>query len=337
MVSRFLIHIFKMANYDQIPDIDQQLAKEIGNILNQNRSVLSSDDYLIDRIGVYKKHLYLSHQDEIAESKNAVWNKVSTTVQQQKKHPDTYLKKNSGSSSALKYQTFYKIAAAFLIAALLSIFYFQNNTYQSELLVQSSSEISTHTLNDGSRIQLRPHSAIYLVRRTGNQVRYRLEGEAYFNVIGDAERKFIVEAGSGVVEVLGTSFNIREWGDETVVYLEEGSLSFSSGATEVLLQPGEMAAAKSNQITTPPKKVNSENYLSWQKGQIVFENRTAESIIKELEHHYSIEILIPQHIKTEILGGTLSLENRKISLNNLGVVLGGNFSSIGDDTYQFVE
>lgn len=328
-----------MTEENQIPEIDYKLAQKIGLILEEDRSVLSADDYLIDRIVDHKKNLYSIFQEELSESKEVSWRKISSSIQEGKKSTSPRKEKSNVHPLFPTKSTFLKAAAVLVLSILLTIFFFQTEVNQPEILAQSSSDQVTYTLHDGSNVQLRPSSTLYALNQTDAETRYKLEGEAYFQVNPNQERQFIVEAGTGIVEVTGTSFNVREWSNETIVYLKEGSvrLSNASGSEMVTLEPGEMAAAKSDQSITDPAKAEPEQFLSWQNDQIVFENKTAESIIQELEYHYSIEINVPEHINNAVLGGSLSLENRSVSLKNLGIVLGGNFSSIGDNTYQFVE
>lgn len=325
-----------MSQENQIPENDRKLAQKVGSLLEENRSVLSADNYLIDQIVDHKRTLYSTYQDELSESKEKSWREISSFIQTEGKDKAHVKSEQNISSLFTDKSSLLKVAAVLLVSVFLTIFFLQSGNNQPEILTQSHSEQVTYTLNDGSNIQLRPNSTLYLMNETDTESQYKLEGEAFFQVTPNQDRRFLVVAGTAVVEVTGTSFNVREWGDETIVYLQEGSVQFSNGSKQVTLEPGEMAAANDQSITEPVK-AEPEQFLSWQQNQIIFDNRTAASIIKELEYHYSIEINIPGHIKNEVLGGSLSLENRSVSLENLGIVLGGNFSSIGDNTYQFVE
>lgn len=325
-----------MTNDNHIPEIDQKLAQKVGASLEENRTVLSTDDYLIERIVSHKQYLYQTFENELAESRQKSWEEISSSIHTSSKSEsqETNIKSIFSSQS-----TFWKVAAVFILAAMLSVFLLRSNVNQPDILAQSTSEQITYALNDGSNVHLRPHSTLYVISRSDAEEHYKLEGEAFFNITKDEHRRFLVDAGHGIVEVVGTSFNVREWADETVVYLQEGSLRFtaSDGSEEVLLNPGEVVSVSKDLSVPAPVKADGAEYISWQNNEIIFDNRTAESIIQELEHHYSINILAPDSIKNEILGGTLSLENRSVSLENLGIVLGGNFSSINKDTYQFVE
>jgi len=323
-----------------IPDSDLKLAREVGESLEDNRSVLSIDDPLIEHIIDHRQNLYSKYEYELLESREQSWGKISklihhsTQENHQKVNNDTGLPFFKGQNSSLL-----KAAAVILFAALLSVIFLRINFDQSEMLVQAKTDQVTYNLDDQSRVQLRPNSTLYLIHQSENEVRYKLEGEAFFNVTKNDQRKFLVDAGSGLIEVIGTSFNVREWSTETIVYLQNGTLSLSTAdqSQQVILKPGETAAISSDATISTPVQSHGKEYVSWQQNELILNNRTVESIIEELEYHYSIEIQLPNEMLTEVLGGTLTLENEKLSLKNLGIVLGGNFSSIEDNTYQFVE
>lgn len=316
------------------------MAQKVGNLLAENRSVLSLNDLLLDEIIDYKRSLYLRFEDEISESKQRGWHEISSTIQKPKnKTEDTSAAESNVKKIGLARTTFLKVAATLLICILLSVVFLQFDFNHPEIVAQAGPNQIIHTLNDNSRVQLRPHSTLSLLEESNDVVRYKLQGEAFFNVTKNRNRRFLIDAGPGVIEVTGTSFNIREWEGETTVFLQEGSLALNSSKTgkAVVLKPGEVATVSSDSNISEPVQSNGKEFISWQQDQIIFNNRTVASIIKELEYHYSINIQVPEQIENEVLGGTLSLESRAVSLENLGIVLGGNFSSIGDDTYQFVE
>lgn len=57
-------------------------------------------------------------------------------------------------------------------------------------------------------------------RFTGKERRIKLNGEAYFEVVKDKEKPFIVEMGDNEIKVLGTSFNINNYDGSFVTTLE---------------------------------------------------------------------------------------------------------------------
>ncbi|MDR9409733.1 MAG: FecR domain-containing protein [Balneolaceae bacterium] len=329
-----------MADNNHIPETERKLAKQVQSVLEEKGTLLSIDDPLMDEIVNHKKNLYFRYEHELSESKVYSWNKISSSIQ----NDISGNPQNTKASSPFKYlnsqkSLYLKVAAALLLATLLSIIYLQLDFSKEQLLVEAESNQVTYTLGDESRIQLRPKSRLFITGQSAEEVRYKLEGEAFFNVTKNGQRRFLVDTRTGIVEVLGTSFNIREWNNKTVVYLQDGSLSLStSNQTEkVTLNPGEAASVTADSVVAQPFQTDGEQYTSWQQNELILNNRTVQSIVEELEYHYSIEILVPQNIQDEVLGGRLTLESRNLSLENLGIVLGGNFSSIEGNTYQFVE
>lgn len=329
-----------MENSNHIPEPDLKLARKVRTVLEEGRSILSIDDPLTDQIIDHKKSLYSLYENELYESKRNSWEKISGVIQNDLNESSaTNTNKSSVRTVGFERSTFLKVAAAVLFGVLISVIYMQFNIDQPKIVAQSGSTQIIHIVGDDSRVQLRPNSTLSIVEQSDALVRYELEGEAFFDITKDENRQFLVTAGSGVIEVTGTSFNIREWTGETVVYLQEGSLSLSlsDNSKRIILKPGEAAKINSNFKISEPVQSSGAEFISWQQNEIVLTDRTVASIIKELEYHYSINLQVPEQLKTEVLGGTLSLESREVSLENLGIVLGGKFSSIGDDTYQFVE
>lgn len=330
-----------MSFNNHIPNSDLKLAQEVRKLLEEDRSVQSLDDPLMDQIIDYKRDQYSAFENELSESREHSWNEISLVIQKDwNKISDRTSDESDSRIISLSRATFLKVAAAILVAVLLSVFFYtQSNFNQPEIVAQSGQDQVTYTLDDNSQVQLRPHSSLSVVERSEEVVRYQLKGEAFFSVTKDQNRRFLVDAGPGIIEVTGTSFNIREWSGETIVYLQEGALFLNSSdqSKRVLLKPGEVATVGSNSNISNPVQTSGNEFTSWQKNEIILNDRTLSSVINELEYHYSIDITVQEQLKNEILGGTLSLESRTVSLKNLGIVLGGRFSSIGDDKYQFVE
>jgi len=86
----------------------------------------------------------------------------------------------------------------------------------------ATTENVKHTLLDGSVVTLRPNSSLYKIEESESRMTYKLEGEALFEVERDGGRMFEIRAGDAVVEVLGTTFSVRDWRDEVEVYVESG-------------------------------------------------------------------------------------------------------------------
>ncbi|PTS92369.1 iron dicitrate transport regulator FecR [Pedobacter sp. HMWF019] len=188
------------------------------------------------------------------------------------------------------------------------------------------------TLSDGTRVWMNADSKLSFPSSfSGRERRVSLKGEAYFEVAknyfsevkGDQSIKeripFVVVTDKQEVTVLGTHFNINSYGDEaaTKTTLLEGSVRVAvSGTNNALLsssrilKPGEQAI---NDGGIRIDKVDVEEVVAWKNGSTVFQDKTLESIMRELSRWYDITVVYaadaPRH---EFFSGAVS-RTRNIS------------------------
>lgn len=87
------------------------------------------------------------------------------------------------------------------------------------------------TLDDGSRVAL--GGATRLTTRFSRSHREvdLVEGEAYFEVVHNANRPFVVHAGKLRIEDIGTAFDVRRTGDRVTISMAEGRVRIVDGAS----------------------------------------------------------------------------------------------------------
>ena len=122
-------------------------------------------------------------------------------------------------------------------------------------------------LSDGSRVWLNSDTRLrYPVSFIGEKREVYLEGEAYFEV-SHSDKPFEVHGGGQCVRVLGTSFNVMAYGDESKVQttLVSGSVRVVLDQSDktVLLTPGHQAEMDKNSGKITMREVNVENYIGW--------------------------------------------------------------------------
>lgn len=225
-------------------------------------------------------------------------------------------------------------AAVVLAAAVITLLMLRS---PRPVLVASAGETSVeYTTDDGSVVMLRAHSDLYRLSAAGSGARFRLEGEAFFDVTTRREGAFAVEAGDAVVEVLGTRFNVGTWSGETSVYLEEGRVRFAhaSSGKDVVLLPGQSSRTDGDDVLPPVATVPTE-HTDWLAGALEFDQQPVRLVLRELEQQYDITINVPDTLATETLSGRLLLGSVEESLRDLAVTLGGRFVSSGPDAYRF--
>lgn len=155
-------------------------------------------------------------------------------------------------------------------------------------------------LSDGTEVMLNAGSSIrYPVRFANKGIRkVFLKGEAYFDVVENTERPFVVHTDEIDVEVLGTKFNISFYPEDEHLntVLVEGSVKVSSvngvsGIEDALiLAPEQMASWNKEQNEMMVSNVDTELYTAWKNGFLLFRKSSFISIRKKLERHFDIVI-----------------------------------------------
>lgn len=201
--------------------------------------------------------------------------------------------------------TNWMIAAAIVFAiVIISGIWYNLNHISTKELTAGNGEQKSVILPDASIIKLNANSKLeYLSRWKNGQPReVYLKGEAFFMVdhmnmdAGQVKEneKFIVRTDHVVVEVLGTSFNVKERRDKTEVSLEKGSLKVAtrSGNESLQLAPGELA--EYNHETRLLKKMSKDPvfHKDWTEKKILANNTTVGEVIEELEDVYGYEVIL---------------------------------------------
>lgn len=200
------------------------------------------------------------------------------------------------------------ICIAFFTYNILSISNTDKN--RSPFMVKANKgDKATVVLPDGTDVILNSASQLsYLSDFGRNERRVHLEGEGYFKVAHDARRTFIVQVGELEVKVMGTVFNVCAYSndqDVTVVLLE-GKVGVYTPSTSATLSPGEKINYNKSTRKLSTEKVYPDDYVSWTKGNLYFQNESLENIMKALSRVYDVTIRIDSpKISEERFTGTI--------------------------------
>lgn len=163
-------------------------------------------------------------------------------------------------------------------------------------------------LLDGTRIWLNAESSLkYPAVFSKGERNVELVGEAYFEVMHDPQKPFIVKtANRQTVKVLGTHFNLKAYQEDQVykTTLLEGKVEVSNGQTEVILKPFQQAMLQNGALTV--NDVSDATAISWKDEYFAFKNETLENILKEFERWYDVEFICPEEFKTIRFSGKIS-------------------------------
>lgn len=164
-------------------------------------------------------------------------------------------------------------------------------------------------LDDGTEVWMNSASELrYPAHFTGDMRKVELVGEAYFHVAHDREHPFVVVTRGVDVRVLGTSFNVSAYPDESAVTttLVEGSVELDAEelGQAVRLSPGEQGVWENRRMDV--RQVNTKLYTSWIKDRFSFESEGLETVLRRLARWYNVDFRIENpEMKEKFFSGTI--------------------------------
>ncbi len=127
-------------------------------------------------------------------------------------------------------------------------------------------------LLDGTEITLNADSKLRApVTFAARQRDVYLEGEAYFSVVHDAARPFIVHTAGGAIQDIGTRFGVHAYGDaeRERVAVVEGAIALAGTA----LRAGQVATLSRTGTIRVLRNARVTDEVAWTRGRLVFTNR----------------------------------------------------------------
>lgn len=171
------------------------------------------------------------------------------------------------------------------------------------------------TLPDGTLVFLNSESTLtYPSHFDENTRNVTLQGEAYFEVAKNLEKKFIVSTShQSQIEVLGTHFNVEayEKDDRISATLVEGKIGFiftqDNVSKRILMNPGQKLIFDSRDEKVQLYATTGESEIAWKEGKIIFKNTPLEEGLRMLEKRYNVEFIIKNsRLKEDSFTGTFT-------------------------------
>jgi ferric-dicitrate binding protein FerR (iron transport regulator) len=231
-------------------------------------------------------------------------------------------------------------AVGILLIGLGGLLYSLLGSADHQTTFAATDQVKNITLPDGSDVVLNKNSSLTLLDDYGTELRkMRLDGEAFFKVKNNENQPFIVKSGDLEVEVLGTQFNIDAQNSEgnSTVFVHEGKVKVTSlkSRTKVLLTAGESSIFENTTSTLRKDKVNQYNATSWLDDKLRFENTELSQVIRDIEDHYAISVILNNNeltncTYTSIFNGATADE----VLETLSAVFELQLMKEGDSTFK---
>ncbi|MCF0070706.1 FecR domain-containing protein [Dyadobacter sp. CY261] len=217
-----------------------------------------------------------------------------------------------------------------------------------ETRTSGAKEVVSIELSDGTQVWLNKNSKIEFPKVfSGDERQVFLQGEAFFEVVPNPDKPFIVRSDKLSTRVLGTSFDVKAYnGDETA------SVSVATGKVEVSKEIEEGEPVRITQLTPQQELVinteKDETYINivsvvniapWHFGQLVFRDNTYDEVMKALQERFGKRIVFKSSIgKCRVMASfnsTASLNDvlKLLSMSNsFGYVIGKDIVTITGGT-----
>lgn len=183
-------------------------------------------------------------------------------------------------------------------------------------------EMSTVQLADSSTVILNHTSELIVEQHSADEPRVvRLKGEAFFQV-KQTGTPFIVQSASGSVEVLGTSFNVRDRRGRLEVAVRTGTVRVQiqqEGTEQMTVLPaGMMLTAAPGGSPAKPEPIMLEDYPGWLHGRLTFQRAPMTLVCEELEARFNITVRIDHPtLPAEHISGVLDSRTAESALRTL--------------------
>jgi transmembrane sensor len=251
----------------------------------------------------YKKTWNILENNRINKAINIdkEWDKFKLNIHNNPVNNISKIKFLPGNKNILKRNFFIKtlkIAAVFILILFASVVVYRSLSVNEPVKVFAKNDVVENKLPDGTFVVLNSGSTLEYPRKFENFKReINFKGEAYFKVMQDENKPFIIFSDDIRIEVLGTSFYVNTNADnnKVEVILASGKVAVyykDKPNEKTVLLPGEKAMASlPEQIIS--KAVNDNiNYLAWNTKKIVFVNDMLSEIVKTLNKIYHSDIQI---------------------------------------------
>ncbi|MCG8409792.1 MAG: FecR domain-containing protein [Bacteroidales bacterium] len=221
------------------------------------------------------------------------WEKVRGKIRDESLEDELNVSKKFNFSRILRYAAILIILIG--LAFITRMVY--NNLNSNKFLIQAQldEQGKKTTLPDGSVVILNSNTKIeYNNFDALNERRVFLDGEAFFDVVKNKNKPFVIETQDAEIRVLGTSFNVNTNlpKKRVEVFVKTGLVQLSEAGNldnNILITPGNIGLLNKQ---TLKKQINTDlNKLSWKTKKIIFNQDKLDIVLLTLNKTYNAQII----------------------------------------------
>lgn len=170
----------------------------------------------------------------------------------------------------------------------------------------ATGERRTVTLADGSTVDLAAQTKLSVSFTVRQRDLTLHEGEAFFTVAPDADRPFVVNAGTGRTTALGTAFGVEYRDNSATVIVTESAVNVALGNESARVSAGSLLTYDSRHIG-PPRQSEVGTELAWREGRLVFTQAPLGEAVQALNRWRSGRLVV--------MGGSLAVRPITLIVN----------------------
>ena len=229
--------------------------------------------------------------------------------------------------------TLARIAASFIIVAGLGFLaYLLLNDPVEQVAVVAQQEVLIDTIPDGSVVTLNKSSSLsYPSKFNKGSRNVVLKGEAFFNVVPDKKKPFIVTVNDLQVTVVGTSFNIKSLNGITEVVVETGTVRISRAQNAIELRANEKLIVNASDSVLEKEEVEDQLYKYYRTKEFVCDETPLWKLVQVINEAYNSKVVIGNPaIRDMSITTTFHNESLEQVLNVIGITFNIKVSKEGD-------
>jgi len=270
-----------------------------------------------------------------SNKKAALWNTIEqkTYLSTRPSRPPVSRQRKPARRPAIRKM---KIAGAlFIMTSIICILlYTQYNDSRFVVVENRSGQKSDFKLPDGTRVWLNGSSKLIYRSSFNKQREVTLEGEAFFDVVEDKTKPFVVNASKIVIKVLGTAFNVKSYQEEKTIEttLVRGKVMIEIAESKkgpIVLAEKQQAVYSKESRQVQLSRIQTDRVTSWTTGKLIFNNETFSDVKTKLERYYGVHILLSDERNLSC--------HYSATIDNVPLVkVLELFKETGDVTYEFI-
>lgn len=228
----------------------------------------------------------------------------------------------------LNLRSFLKIAAVLVVALFSSyLLFFNNDSYSA-----SYGETIAFNLPDASEVILNSDSKIKFNQRKWSKRReLSLNGEAFFKVTKG--QKFTVNTDQGMVQVLGTEFNVKSRNNYFEVACFEGLVSVTIDGNPIKVPAGTKVRLINSQFET--FKIDQGAEPTWLSRESSFERLPLTFVLQEFKAQYGLNIKLKDLDDSQLFTGSFTHEDVNTALQSITIPLNLSYKIENDTVLIF--